>query len=289
MSYTSLNPDFASVTIGIGNINLPATTSSGGQVTIDANVVLHSYGDPTGSIFVGPNAGNFSNTTGPNAANSSLGSNTLVALTTGINNTALGAGSLFELTSGAQNCALSTSALGRLTTGDNNVGIGLTSTGRGGGYNYTTDESFNICISNTGVTGEDGQIRIGNATDQVACFIAGIAGVTVASSAAVLINTSTGQLGTVASSIRFKENINYKFDSSPVLKLKPATFTFKSDATKETHFGLIAEEVHEVMPELVLYDKENQPATVQYHELPVILLNELKKVVKRLDVLEKGK
>ena len=149
---------------------------------------------------------------------------------------------------------------------------------------------------------------------------------TVSSSATVLINTSTGQLGTVASSARFKENITDMADrSNDVLKLRPVTFTFKNmkpekikldfdpadpfltEEQKEllkkvedqkhsfinsqedphaVHYGLIAEEVAEILPDLVVYDDEKQPFSVKYQDLPVLLLNEIKKLIKPIEVLE---
>jgi hypothetical protein len=276
MSYPSLNPTFDSAVINSGNLQFNATS---GTIIMDALGGVPGHLQMSGTnVFMGRNAGSGATFTG--TANVAIGNNTLTALTN-INS--------------SDNVAIGNQALQHVGGGASEV-FGNTVIGLQAGVNYTTTESGNIIIgADNGAGSENNAIRIGNTTSggigvaSATCFIQGIAGVTVASSAAVLINTSTGQMGTIPSSIRFKENINYKFDSSLVLKLKPATFNFKSDATKETHFGLIAEEVHEVMPELVLYDNENKPSGIQYHELPVILLNELKKVVKRLDVLEKGK
>jgi len=74
--------------------------------------------------------------------------------------------------------------------------------------------------------------------------------------------------------------------SSPVMDLEPVTFNYISDEAKTEQFGLIAEEVEEIMPELVIYNKEGQPESVMYHVLPTLLLNELKKAIGRLNVAD---
>jgi len=177
-------------------------------------------------------------------------------------------------------------ALQNLLTGSYNTAIGVGSAGAAG-ISYTGAETLNILIANTGVTGESQVTRIGS--DQTTCYIAGIAGVTVASSAAVLINTSTGQLGTVVSSLRYKENVQDMADSSnAVMNLRPVNFNFKADKTKEKQYGLIAEEVNDIFPDLVLYNNEGMPESVKYHELPILLLNEIKKLAKRIEQLEKN-
>jgi hypothetical protein len=76
-------------------------------------------------------------------------------------------------------------------------------------------------------------------------------------------------------------------DSSPVMKLRPVTFTLKEYSDKSKQFGLIAEEVYEIFPEIVVLDKEGKPQSVQYHNLPALLLNEIQKLNKRIEQLEK--
>jgi hypothetical protein len=103
---------------------------------------------------------------------------------------------------------------------------------------------------------------------------------------AVLVS-STDQLGIAVSSARFKDNIEDMNDiSSGLLKLRPVTFNYTVGDDKSVQTGLIAEEVAQVMPELVVLDKEGLPQTVKYHDLPALLLNELQKAVKRIEVLE---
>ena len=72
--------------------------------------------------------------------------------------------------------------------------------------------------------------------------------------------------------------------SSAILSLRPTVFNYKGST--ETTGGLIAEEVQEIMPDLIVYDKEGDPQTVKYHELPALLLNELQKALKRIEALE---
>ena len=261
------------------NVKLPTTTSTTGQIIIGGNPSLHTFG--TENLFVGTNAGNL---TLSGSANCALGFQTMEVLTNGGSNCAVGVNSCVSLTSGSTNCAFGINSLENLVSGNANCALGFSNSNGGAGLNYTGAESNNIVISNTGVTGDNGVIRIGDG-DQTTCFIAGIAGVTVASSAPVLINTSTGQLGTIASTQRLKENIQPMTDTK-ILNLKPVTFTFKNDSSKSKQFGLIAEEVAKEMPELVTVDADGKPYHVSYHLMPSILLYEMKKLIKRIEVLE---
>ncbi len=95
---------------------------------------------------------------------------------------------------------------------------------------------------------------------------------------------SAGQLGTVSSSARFKEEISDMAEaSSGLLKLRPVSFRYKGQAGDRKQFGLIAEEVEEVLPELVVCDSSGGPETVLYHEMPAMLLNELQKQQKTIE------
>jgi hypothetical protein len=119
-------------------------------------------------------------------------------------------------------------------------------------------------------------------------FTAGVRGVTtgVADAIAVLVD-SAGQLGTVSSSIRYKENVVDMGDvSSPVLDLRPVTFDFIGKPSHKKQVGLIAEEVKEIMPSLVVHNQDGEVESVKYHELPILLLNELKKLRARVEELE---
>ncbi len=170
------------------------------------------------------------------------------------------------------NIAIGYQSLNQATYAFNCVAIG-----RLAGTNYAVGEHDNILLSNTGVTGETGAIHIGD-FNHSSCFIAGISGVTVANTAAVLIDTTTGQLGTVISSRRFKKDIVDMEDTSRLLSLRPVNFVYKESKVTEKQYGLIAEEVESVLPELVIYDKEGLPSSVKYHELPILLLNEMKRL-----------
>ena len=105
-------------------------------------------------------------------------------------------------------------------------------------------------------------------------------GVTVSSGTAVYID-SNGQLGTITSSVRFKEDVESMGDASEgLMKLRPVTFHYKAPYDDGSHllqYGLIAEEVAKVFPDLVQYDQQGKPFTVRYHEINTMLLNELQK------------
>jgi hypothetical protein len=208
------------------------------------------------------------NTTGAN--NTASGYASLSANTTGIFNTASGIDSLFSNTTGYNNTAVGSFTLQSITTGTYNTAIGY-----GAGSNLTTGTD-NIDIGNPGGPAlENSTIRIGDSS-QTRTFIAGISGVTV-TGAAVMVDSS-GQLGVASSSIRFKQDVADMGDaSSRLMKLRPVTFHYKTDPDGSVQYGLIAEEVEKVMPELVVKDANGQPETVAYHELPALLLNEIQK------------
>lgn len=281
MSYTSLSPVFLQVTIDSGNLNLPHSSAFEGQITINNQPFMHGMG--TFNTFLGTSAaGNFTIT---GAGNTGIGNVSMQVITSGGDNSALGYNSLTSITSGASNVAIGSAVLGGLISGNNNVGIGASISNGAAGNQYTTSESSNIVIANIGVRGESGVIRIGDG-NQTQCFIAGIFGVTVGVSGTPVVIDNAGNLGTIVSSRKLKENITYLSNTSAVLSLKPVSFNYKSDESKMKHFGLIAEEVYESLPELVTYDHNDQPFSVQYHELPVLLLNEIKKLHAQVSTLE---
>jgi hypothetical protein len=210
------------------------------------------------------------NTTG--FANTASGSLALANNTNGSFNTATGGAALFGNTSGDANTAIGTNALGN-TVGTNNIGIGFDS-----GLNHTVG-SNNICIGNSGVVGESSTIRIGTVGIQTATFVAGISGTTSPGGVAVFID-GNGQLGTATSSRRFKEDIReISEESDGLMRLRPVAFRYKPqiDPTGLAQYGLIAEEVADVYPDLVVYDREGRPETVRYHLVNALLLNEVQK------------
>jgi hypothetical protein len=153
-----------------------------------------------------------------------------------------------------------------LTTGNANIAVGT-----GAGANLTTG-SNNIDIGNIAPSNESNTIRIGN-SGHTRFFATGIYAIPVAGSA-VTVN-SLGQLGVVPSSRRFKEDVRDMAQSSSGLRsLRPVTFYYK-EGPRELQYGLIAEEVASVYPELVDYSETGEPYTVRYHVLGSMLLNEL--------------
>jgi len=212
----------------------------------------------------------FANTIGQD--NTALGKDALYSNSTATANTGLGRAAVASVTTGGNNTGLGYFALNANTTGTNNVAVGALA-----GASATAPSS-SIFIGNQGLAADNKTIKIGIQGTQTSAFIAGISGVTVANSAAVLINTTTGQLGTVSSSRRYKEDIQPFPDMRAALtKLRPVTFRYKKayiDGPKPLEYGLIAEDVAEVLPNLVVFNAKSQPETVKYHLLPVFLLAE---------------
>jgi len=214
--------------------------------------------------------------------NTASGLEALTANTTGAFNTANGVVALYTNTSGDSNTAVGHGALSSNTTGGNNIALGdsagsLLSTG-----------GNNIDIGHVGVAGESGNIRIGTSGTQTATFIAGIRGVAIAGAQPVGVNAS-GQLGIRASSARFKENIKPMDKASEaILSLTPVRFRYKKnlDPKGVPQFGLVAEEVANVTPDLVTTDEEGKPFTVRYDEVNAMLLNEFLKEHRRVEKLE---
>jgi hypothetical protein len=207
--------------------------------------------------------------------NTANGWEALEANTTGGSNTANGYGALLLNTAGSSNTANGDRALLSNTTGHDNIALGYAA-----GYNLTTGD-YNIDIGNRGVAGESGVIRIGDSSFQSATFIAGIYGVDEGGTmSAVYINGNNGQLGTQPppSSRRFKKQIKAMDQTSQaILALKPVTFQYKSDPIGRAQFGLIAEEVAEVNPDLVVRDENGEIYTVRYEAVNAMLLNEFLK------------
>lgn len=208
-------------------------------------------------------------------SNTVVGSSALRASTADLFNLSVGWGSLYLLNGGSANSALGTLALVHLATGSGNIAVGYSA-----GSAYTASESNNILLANDGTAGESGTIRIGTAGAQNTAFIAGVASVTTAVNDAVpvYVSASTGQLGTVNSSARFKRDIqDMGSESDTLLDLRPVTFRYKTDTKDTPQFGLIAEEVAKVAPGLVIHDKDGQILTVRYEAVNAMLLNEFRK------------
>jgi hypothetical protein len=213
----------------------------------------------------------FNNTTGNQ--NTADGAQALYNSTTAFQNTAIGGQALYSNTTGNFNTALGFEALYLNTTGSYNIALGYYV-----GANLTTG-SYNIDIGNAGVAGESSTIRIGTTGNQIATFIAGISGTTVAAGTAVVID-SNGQLGSISSSQRVKDEIKPMDKASEaILSLKPVTFRYKHEIDSKAipQFGLVAEEVEKVNPALVARGADGKVYTVRYEAVNAMLLNEFLK------------
>ena len=246
-----------------------------------------------------------SNTSGN--VNTAVGYSALVSNTVGFQNTAIGDSTLGRNTTGNNNTASGSDALSNNTTGDGNTATGfwaLYNNGTGGGNTAVghsalsvnqsgivnialgfhagdlTTGNNNIVIGDRGVQGESNTIRIGGGVfgygPQTAAFIAGISGTAVVGDPVVV--DGNGQLGTVASSARFKKNIKpMDKTSEAILALKPVSFQYRSDSKGTPQFGLIAEEVAKVNPDLVVRNRNGEIYSVRYDQVNAMLLNEFLK------------
>src|SRR3954470_2434786 len=223
-------------------------------------------------------------------SNTALGDNALVSNTVGSENTAVGESALVNNTTGSTNIAIGYGALSRNSTGGGNTAVGryALSDNESGIVNIVlglhagdrTTGNNNIVIGDRGVAGESNTIRIGGDGvgygPQTATFIAGISGTAVMGDAVVV--DGNGQLGTVASSARFKKKIQpMDKTSEAILALKPVSFQYRSDSKGTPQFGLIAEEVAKVNPDLVVRNRNGEIYSVRYDQVNAMLLNEFLK------------
>jgi Chaperone of endosialidase len=251
-----------------GDYALLTNTTGGSNTAIGVGAM---FSNTTG----GSNTANgvdalYSNTTG--GSNTANGDFALYSNAAGFDNTATGQYALYFNT-GSTNTAYGWEALAFNTTGTNNIGLGYAA-----GFHLTTG-SNNIDIGNFAVAAEANTIRIGTAGTQTATYIAGISGATASGGAAVFVN-SNGQLGTATSSRRFKQEIKPMDKASEaILALRPVTFRYKRDIDPKgiPQFGLVAEEVAQVNPDLVVRDSEGKVYTVRYEAVNAMLLNEFLK------------
>src|SRR5438477_459921 len=217
--------------------------------------------------------------------NTAVGFDALVTNMGGNDNTATGSGALSGNQIGNDNTATGHGALGHNANGSNHIALGFQA-----GANLTTGGK-NINIGNVGSAGEAITIRIGTEVSSPlissATFIAHIYGQTVdgASGLPVFIDNS-GHLGTMQSSARFKDDVKPMDSASEaLLKLKPVTFRYKQevDSSGVPQFGLIAEQVEKVAPDLVIHDKQGKPYTVRYEAVNAMLLNEFLKEHRKVE------
>jgi Chaperone of endosialidase len=252
---------------------------TGNQNTFLGEDALISNTTGINNTAIGENA-LYSNTTG--YENTAIGSFALSS-NTGNSNTAMGSGALTFNTTGAANTAIGNWALHYTTTGSSNIALGNLT-----GWKQSTG-SNNIYISNEGVFGgESNSIRIGSMDTHTNTFIAGISGATVPNGLGVVIDRR-GHLGTTTSSERFKDAIRPMDNASEaILTLKPVTFRYKKELDPKgiPQFGLVAEEVEKVNPDLVARDDQGKPYTVRYEAVNAMLLNEFLKEHRKVEQLE---
>ena len=194
-------------------------------------------------------------------------------------NTGVGFQVAFHNTSGARNTAVGHHALLNNSTGSNNIVLGANA-----GVNLTTG-SNNIDIGSVGVGGESNTTRIG--TLQTRAFIKGISGSAVTGTAVVV--NAAGQLGVAPSSAHFKREIRpMGKESEAILGLKPVSFCYDQEIDQEglAQFGLVAEEVEKMNPDLVVRDDAGRPYTVRYDQVNAMLLNEFLKAHRKMEKQE---
>jgi hypothetical protein len=204
-----------------------------------------------------------------------LGFNALNSTAVAVVNTATGENALFSDTTGCHNTATGVQSLVNNTTGNYNVAVGYNA-----GSNLTTGDN-NIDIDNVGVAGEAGIIRIGTKGVQTRTFIAGINNAPISASSVPVLVNANGRLGVAVSSARYKRDIRDMGEASDgLMKLRPVTFRYKEDPAGALQYGLLAEEVARVYPELVTYGADGKVEAVAYHLLPAMLLNEMQKQIR---------
>jgi Chaperone of endosialidase len=207
------------------------------------------------------------NTTG--SENTAIGFQALLTNTDGGGNVAAGLSALLNNTTGFQNTAIGLQALSNNTTGHQNTAIGINA-----GNDVTTANNV-ICIGDS-VVGEN----VNNS-----CYIGHIFGQPSPGGTGVFINLA-GKLGTTTSSRRFKDDIRPMDKASEaILALRPVSFRYKKEIDPQgiPQFGLVAEEVEKVNPDLIIRDSEGKPHTVRYEQINAMLLNEFLKEHKKVE------
>jgi hypothetical protein len=268
----------SSLTTGVGNTgvgwrSLFSVSDEGFNTGVGAGTLVLNTADSNTAVGA---AALLLNTVG--SQNVAVGTDALPYNDNGSDNAAIGWFALFENTTGGVNTAIGAEALSNNTTGFNNIALGFAA-----GDLLTTGDD-NIDIGNEGVLDEAGTVRIGTDGTQTRTFIAGISGVVV-SGAGVVVNAS-GQLGVAASSARFKDEIKpMEKASEVVLALQPVTFRYKKeiDPERTPQFGLVAEQVAKVSPDLVIRDADGKPHAVRYEAVNAMLLNEFLKEHKKVE------
>ena len=293
-----------SLTIGgfntaVGYLSLRSNTNTSFNTAVGAGTLLASTAHE--NTAVGAGALLSTSTGSQNTANGALA---LFDNTTGFANTANGLGALLSNNTGSNNTAVGGIALSNNINGSDNTAIGLralgsnidgsfnTAVGEGALTNNTTGNSntaFGVGAG-SGVITADNVIAIGaqGANVDSSCFIGNIRGVTTANTNAIpVVIDSAHQLGTMSSSRRFKNEIQPMDKASEsILALRPVTFHYKSDKGGTPQFGLVAEQVAEVNPDLVVRDDAGEIYTVRYDAVNAMLLNEFLKAHHKMEAQE---
>ena len=271
---------------GIGFDALLGDYTGNYNTAIGANALYRNssgnFNTADGAFALYNNTGNYNTATGASALqnnttgtdNVASGLQALFTNSTGYDNTANGFNALYYNTGGHDNAAVGFQSLNNNTTGNNNVALGYFA----GSKLSTGGNNIDIGANVLGLTGEANTIRIGKQGTQKNTVIAGIFG-TAVSGSTVVVNSS-GKLGVAASSARYKEAIKPMDKTSEViLALQPVTFRYKEelDPDKIPQFGLIAEDVEKVNPDLVVRDEDGKVNTVRYEAVNAMLLNEFVK------------
>src|SRR5438874_786687 len=272
------NNTSADFNTAVGDFALLSNTRGGGNTAIGASALQNNTtGSANTATVVSALANNTAN------GNTATGYQALTANTGGNSNMADGTSALARSTTGSGNTAQGNTALNKNTTGSTNTALGFLS-----GPNLTSgSNNLDIGANVPGVAGEANTIRIGKQGTQKSTFIAGIFGTPVTGSTVVV--NSTGKLGVVSSSARFKEAIKPMDKASEaILELKPVSFRYKEaiDPDKVPQFGLIAEEVEKVSPDLVVRDENGKISTVRYEAVNAMLLNEFLKEHRTVESLK---
>jgi uncharacterized coiled-coil protein SlyX len=298
----------------VGYLSLRTITQGQLNTAVGAGALLANTGDVNTATGAGALLSNntgvnntangvlalFSNTTGE--SNTAVGSGALLSNTTSDNNTATGFHALWFNTAGGSNTATGFNALASNTIGDNNTAtgfgaLGSNSTGTGNtaiGYGALINNATGVGNTALGAGNAGAAVTTANnvicidsqgANVSNSCFVGHIRGVTTGNADAIpVLIDSAEQLGTVSSSRSFKDDIKPMDQASEaVLALKPVVFHYKSDKTHTTQFGLVAEDVAEVNPALIVRDKEGKPYTVRYDQVNAMLLNEFLKERRKVE------
>jgi hypothetical protein len=232
------------------------------------------------------------------SANTAIGWAALANSTSGFNNTAVGRGALIDNSNGSNNTAMGTSAMQGNDSGSKNTAIGQAALlqnsngsnniaiGNAAGINISG--SNNIDIGAFGAIQDSNTIRIGTQNIRYNTYIQGISGVAVIGSQ-VVVNPK-GKLGVTMSSARFKQDIQPMDKASEaIFALKPVTFHYKKEVDSDgiRQFGLVAEQVEKINPDLVARDNQGKVYTVRYEAVNAMLLNEFLKQHRKNEEQEK--